>query len=401
MRSREISVIKQILRQEEMRQKTTICLIASENFISREVKETLSSDIINKYAEGVPHNRHYPGCAVADNLEEYGEKLAMKLFGTEGANLQPYSGSIANLIAFRAILKKGDRVLAMHPYDGGHSTHATKHNISGEIYNTFFYRVGRDGLIDYDLVRKTAKRIRPSLIIAGSSFYPQEIDYKSFGEIAKETDSYFLADIAHPAGFIATALHNSPARYADIITSTTHKTLRGPRGGLIMYKSKYKRQISEAIYPGVQGGPLLNLIAAKAVAFAEAMRTDFVRYQREVIKNTKILCQMLKERGFSLYTGGSSNHLIIIDLKPLGINASVIEKELESINITSNALPVPGRDGITADGLRIGTSAITTQGYKERELSDIAEILYLVIIKRNITKALKIQKSVVSRFRKN
>ncbi len=401
MRSREIPVIKEFLRQEEKRQKNTICLIASENYISRDVKEALSSDIINKYAEGVPKKRHYPGCIIADNLEEYGEILAKRLFKTEGANLQPYSGSIANLIAFRAILKKGDRILAMHPFDGGHSTHATTQHISGEIYKTFFYRVNRDGLLDYELIRKEARRIKPDLIIAGSSFYPQKIDYKSFSDIARETGSLFLADIAHPAGFIAAGLHNSPAKYADIITSTTHKTLRGPRGGLIMYKKRYKNAVSEAVYPGVQGGPLLNLVAAKAVALAEALDKSFVKYQKQVITNTQLLCQFLKERGFRLYTGGSSNHLIIIDLRPLGLNASSIEKDLESINITSNALPVPGRDGRTPDGLRIGTSAITTLGYTENDIMDISEILYLVIKKREMNKAEKLQKALINRINKH
>ncbi|MCX7943687.1 MAG: serine hydroxymethyltransferase [Deltaproteobacteria bacterium] len=399
MRSREISTIRNLLKKEDVRQRETICLIASENYISQNVKEALSSNIINKYAEGIPYKRHYPGCMIADKLEEYGEKLAKKLFKTDEANLQPYSGSIANLIAFKAILKKGDIVLAMHPYDGGHSTHATKYNISGQIYKTFFYRVNRDGLIDYDIIRRSAKKTRPTLIIAGSSFYPQEINYKSFYEIAKEVGAYFLADIAHPAGLIAANLHNSPAEYADIITSTTHKTLRGPRGGLIMFKSKFKRAVSEALYPGVQGGPLLNVIAAKAIAFAEALDESFIKYQRMVVHNTMFLCQLLKELGFKLYTGGSTNHLIIIDLKPVGINASQIEKELESINITSNALPVPGRDGKTADGLRIGTAAITTLGYQECDLQGIAEILYYIIIKREIDRASKIQKSIIRRVK--
>lgn len=398
MRSREISIIKKILRDEKIRQRKTICLIASENYISNDVKEALSSVIINKYAEGVPFKRHYPGCFEADRLEEFGEKLAMRLFDVEGANLQPYSGSIANLIAFKSILKKGDRVLAMHPFDGGHSTHATKSNISGELYRTFFYRVGKDGTLDYDIIRKEAKKVKPNLIIAGSSFYPKEIDYKIFYEIAKENDSYFLADIAHPAGFIAAKLHNSPAKYADIITSTTHKTLRGPRGGLIMYKRYLKEAISNAIYPGVQGGPLLNLVAAKAVAFSEALSKDFRKYQKQVIKNTTLLCEMLKERKFVLYTGGSSNHLIVIDLRPLKYDASKIEKDLEKINITSNALPVPGRDGKTLDGLRIGTSAITTLGYSERELAEIADILYHLIIKRDLDKASKIQKRLIRRI---
>lgn len=399
MRSREISIIKRLLAQEEKREKETICLIASENYISNNVKEALSSSIINKYAEGSPHKRHYPGCDLADKIEEYGESLAKNLFKTEGANLQPYSGSIANLIAFRAILKKGDKVLAMHPFDGGHSTHATKLNISGELYKTYYYRVDSDGLINYDTVRKIAKKIRPTLIIAGSSFYPQEIDYKSFYEIARETGSYFLADIAHPAGLIAAGLHNSPAKYADIITSTTHKTLRGPRGGLIMYKKKYRNAVLEAIYPGVQGGPLLNLIAAKAIAFAEALDKDFIKYQKKVISNSRLLCQLLIERGFRIYTGGSSNHLIVIDLRPLGINAGRIEKELESINVTSNALPVPGRDGTTLDGLRIGTAAITTLCFDEVDLIMIAELLHQVIIKRNINKALKIKNSIIKRLK--
>ncbi|MGB9599574.1 MAG: serine hydroxymethyltransferase [Myxococcota bacterium] len=399
MRSREISIIKKILQDEERRQRDTICLIASENYISKEVKNALSSVIINKYAEGVPFNRHYPGCMEADRLELFGERLAKRLFGVEGANLQPYSGSIANLIAFRALLKKGDRVLAMHPFDGGHSTHATKSNISGELYKTSFYRVGGDGLLDYEIIRKVAKKVRPNLIIAGSSLYPREIDYKAFYDIAKENDSYFLADIAHPAGFIAAGLHNSPAKYADIITSTTHKTLRGPRGGLIMFKESLRGAVFSALYPGVQGGPLLNLVAAKAVAFSEALSKDFREYQKQVIKNTSVLCEMLKERGFSLYTGGSSNHLIVIDLRPIKMDASKIEKELEKINITSNALPVPGRDGTTMDGLRIGTSAITTSGYTDTELREIAEILYHLIIRRDINEASRIQKRLIRRIK--
>jgi len=398
MRSREIPIIKRLLKKEEKRQKNTICLIASENYISKDVQEALSSSIINKYAEGIPHRRHYPGCNVADDLEEYGEELAKKIFGTEGANLQPYSGSIANLIAFRAVLKKGNRILAMHPFDGGHSTHATKLNISGELYKTFFYRVNKDGFIDYNIIRKIAKRVKPHLIIAGSSFYPREIDYSAFKDIAKETDSLFLADIAHPAGLIAAKLHNSPATYADVITSTTHKTLRGPRGGLIMYKKEFKDAISDAIYPGVQGGPLLNIIAAKCIAFAEAFQKDFIVYQKKVISNTNILCQMLIDLGFKLYTDGSSNHLIVIDLKAIGINAATIEKELESINITSNSLPVPGRDGKTPDGLRIGTSAITTLEYSEAELKDIASILYYCILKRDLNNASKISKALIKRI---
>ncbi len=290
MQNREISVINTLLKQEESRQRSTLCLIASENFISKNVQRVLSSIIINKYAEGVPHRRHYPGCDIADKIEEAGEDLAKKLFNTEGANLQPYSGSIANLIAFRALLKKGDRVLAMHPFDGGHSTHATKYNISGEIYKTFFYRVNSKGLLDYDIIRKSARKYKPNLIIAGSSFYPQEIDYRAFYDISREVGALFLADIAHPAGLIAAGLHNSPAKYADVITSTTHKTLRGPRGGLIMFKRQFKESISTALYPGVQGGPLMNLVAAKAVAFAEAIDASFKEYQVRVIKNSQILC---------------------------------------------------------------------------------------------------------------
>lgn len=399
MRNREIQVIKRYLKEEDERQNNTICLIASENFISRDVKEALSSNIINKYAEGVAHHRHYPGCNIADRIEEFGERLANRLFKTESSNLQPYSGSIANLIAYRALLKKGDRILAMHPFDGGHSTHATQLHISGELYKTFFYRVNSKGLLDYDYIRKVAKRVSPSLIIAGSSFYPHEIDYREFYKIAKEAGAYFLADIAHPAGFIAAGLHNSPAKYADIITSTTHKTLRGPRGGLILFKKRYQRRISEAIYPGVQGGPLLNLVAAKAIALSEALTKEFVRYQQKVIYNTKILCNLLIERGFTLYAGGGSYHLIIIDLRPSGVDAAKIEKELEKIEITSNALPVPGRDGKTMDGLRIGTAAITTLGYGERELIDIADILFYLIIKRDKNRARAIKDSLIKRLR--
>lgn len=399
MQNREISIIKRLLREEEKRQRETLCLIASENFVSKNVREVLSSVIINKYAEGVAHKRHYPGCDIADDIEEKGEALARRLFHTEGANLQPYSGSIANLIAFRALLKRGDRVLAMHPADGGHSTHATKMNMSGDIYRTSFYRVNSDGLLDYELIRKAAKKVNPQLIIVGSSLYPREIDYKMFSDIAKETGSLFLADIAHPAGLIAAGLHNSPVGYADIITSTTHKTLRGPRGGLIMYKKQYKNAVSEALYPGVQGGPLMNLVAAKAVAFAEAIQRDFRDYQKRVIENSKTLCALLKDLGFTLYTDGSSNHLILIDLRPVGVDAIVIEKQLESINITSNALPIPGRDGKTNDGLRIGTAAITTLNFTEHDLQDIAIILFNVIIKRDITAAFKIQNALIKRVR--
>lgn len=397
MQSREKSIIKRILTKEEKRQRDTICLIASENFISDDVKNALSSVFINKYAEGVSHRRHYPGCSLADELEDNGEKLAKRIFRVDGANLQPYSGSIANLIAFRALLKRGDRVLAMHPYDGGHSTHGSAQNISGEIYRTFYYRVNKEGLIDYEQIRKIAKKTHPALIIVGSSFYPREIDYRSFGEIVREVGSYLLADIAHPAGLIAAGLHNSPSRYADVITSTTHKTLRGPRGGIIMFKEEYREAISNALYPGVQGGPLLNLVAAKAIALSEATTTDFVEYQRRVVGNTTLLCNHLIERGLELYTGGSSNHLIVIDLKSLKIDSSKIERELESIGITSNALPVPGRDGKTNDGLRIGTSAITTLHYDEKDIELIADILYSLIIKRDIGTASRLKRAIIRR----
>jgi len=397
MQGREKSIIKRILINEERRQRETICLIASENFISKDVKDALSSVFINKYAEGVSHRRHYPGCQFADELEDTGERLARKVFGVEGANLQPYSGSIANLIAFRALLKKGDRILAMHPFDGGHSTHATPQHISGEIYRTYYYRVNKDGLLDYEDIRKIAKKIHPTLIITGSSYYPREIDYKAFGDIVREIGALLLADIAHPAGLIAAGLHNSPAKYADVITSTTHKTLRGPRGGIIMFKNRFREAINKALYPGVQGGPLLNLVAAKAIALSEATTPEFVKYQKKVVENTTILCNLLIEYGFEIYTNGSSNHLIVIDLKRVGIDSSKIERELEKIGITSNALPVPGRDGKTNDGLRIGTAAITTLNYSPKDIEDIATILYSLIFKRDIDTAIRLKNKIIRR----
>lgn len=364
------------------RQNNGIELIASENFVSSEVMEAMGSQLTNKYAEGYPRRRYYGGCEYVDMVEDLARDRLKKLFGAEHANVQPHSGSNANLGVYFAILKPGDKVLGMDLSQGGHLTHGSPVNISGSYYDFISYGVDKqEERIDYDEVMKIAKKEKPKLIIAGASAYPRIIDFSKFKEIADEVGAYLMVDMAHIAGLVAADLHPNPVPYADFVTTTTHKTLRGPRGGAILCKEKYANIIDKAIFPGIQGGPLMHVIAAKAVSFAEALTDEFVQYQKQIVKNAKALAEALIAKGFRLVSGGTDNHLILIDLRNKNISGKDAEATLDEIGITVNKNTIPNdpESPFITSGIRIGTPAVTTRGMKEREMEEIAEIMNLAL----------------------
>lgn len=364
------------------RQNNGIELIASENFVSSEVMEAMGSQLTNKYAEGYPRRRYYGGCEYVDMVEDLARDRLKKLFGAEHANVQPHSGSNANLGVYFAILKPGDKVLGMDLSQGGHLTHGSPVNISGSYYDFISYGVDKqEERIDYDEVMKIAKKEKPKLIIAGASAYPRIIDFSEFKEIADEVEAYLMVDMAHIAGLVAADLHPNPVPYADFVTTTTHKTLRGPRGGAILCKEKYANIIDKAIFPGIQGGPLMHVIAAKAVSFAEALTDEFVQYQKQIVKNAKALAEALIAKGFRLVSGGTDNHLILIDLRNKNISGKDAEATLDEIGITVNKNTIPNdpESPFITSGIRIGTPAVTTRGMKEREMEEIAEIMNLAL----------------------
>ena len=361
------------------RQKRNLELIASENIVSPAVMAAMGSVLTNKYAEGYPGKRYYGGCECVDVVETIAIERAKKLFGAEAANVQPHSGAQANMAAYSAILEPGDVVMGMNLAHGGHLTHGSPVNASGKLYKFVPYGVNDDGFIDYDEFEKTANEIKPKLIVAGASAYPRVIDFERIGKIAKAVGAYFMVDMAHIAGLVAAGLHPSPVPYADIVTTTTHKTLRGPRGGLILCKEELAAAINKAIFPGNQGGPLMHIIAAKAVCFGEALDPSFKVYQENIIKNAAALAKGLMSRGINLVSGGTDNHLMLVDLRSLGITGKELEKRLDEVYITANknAIPNDPEKPFVTSGIRLGTAAVTSRGLNEEDMDKIAEFIYL------------------------
>jgi len=365
------------IRAEANRQETQLELIASENFVSRAVLEAMGTVLTNKYAEGLPGKRYYGGCEHVDAIEEKALTRAKEIFGADHANVQAHSGAQANMAAYLALLEPGDSILGMALSHGGHLTHGASVNFSGRLFEATTYGVREsDGLIDYDALRDQAKKVRPRLIIAGASAYPRILDFETFAEIAAEVEAFFVVDMAHIAGLVAAEVHPTPVPVADIVTSTTHKTLRGPRGGLILCKDEHAKAVDKSVFPGIQGGPLMHLIAAKAVAFKEAQQPDFKSYQRRILANARALAAGLREQAFHLVSGGTDTHLVLVDLRPShpDLTGKDAEESLERAGMTLNKNTVPGetRSPFVASGLRIGTPALTTRGMGEEEMGRIA-----------------------------
>lgn len=360
------------------REQEGIELIASENFASKAVMEAMGSYLTNKYAEGYPAKRYYGGCQVVDEVEELARERAKKLFGAEHANVQPHSGSQANMAVYFTILQPGDTVLGMDLSHGGHLTHGSTVNFSGRLYNFVSYGVNKETeMIDYEQIRRLALEYKPKLIVAGASAYSRIIDFKKLKDICDEVGAYFMVDMAHIAGLVATGAHPSPVPYADFVTSTTHKTLRGPRGGLILCKEKYAKALDKNIFPGIQGGPLMHTIAAKAVCFKEALQPEFKEYINKVVKNCKVLAEELVKYDFKLVSNGSDNHLILVDLNNKDITGKDAEKLLDSIGITVNKNTVPNetKSLFVTSGIRIGTAAVTTRGFDEEDMKEVAALI--------------------------
>lgn len=376
--------IYNLIEKEKFRQFEHLELIASENYVSLAVLEAAGSVLTNKYAEGYPNKRYYGGCKYIDKIESIAIERLKKLFGCEHANVQPHSGANANLAVYLALLNTGDTILGLNLSEGGHLTHGSKANISGKIFNSVSYGVNENGVLDYKKIRKLAKECKPKLIMAGASAYSRKIDFKKFRKIADEVGAYLVVDIAHIAGLVATGLHPSPVPYADVVTSTTHKTLRGPRGGIIMCKEYLAKKIDSAVFPGLQGGPLEHIIAAKAVAFGEALKPNFKKYQKQILKNAKALSNRLMENGVNLVSNGTDNHLMLIDLSNCDLTGKELEALLEQANISTNKNTVPNekRSPFITSGLRIGTPAVTTRGMKEKEMVQIADIISDIILNK-------------------
>ncbi|OAT79776.1 serine hydroxymethyltransferase [Desulfotomaculum copahuensis] len=364
------------------RQRNTLELIASENAVSRAVLEAQGSVLTNKYAEGYPGRRYYGGCQFVDIAEELAIRRARELFSAGHANVQPHSGAEANLAVYYAFLEPGDTILGMNLAHGGHLTHGSPLNISGKYFQNAFYGVDREtGRIDYDQVYDVARRSKPRMIVAGASAYPRAIDFARFREIADQVGAYLFVDMAHIAGLVAAGEHMSPVPYADVVTTTTHKTLRGPRGGLILCREKYAAVIDKAVFPGIQGGPLMHVIAAKAVALGEALRPEFKTYQRQIVLNAKALAAALIERGFELVSGGTDNHLMLVDLRNKGITGREAEAVLDSAGVTvnKNAIPYDPQPPAVASGIRIGTPQVTTRGLDGADMERLAEIIHFAL----------------------
>ena len=373
--------VAQAIIDEENRQNSHIELIASENWVSKAVMAAMGSPLTNKYAEGYPGKRYYGGCECVDVVEELARERAKKLFGCEYVNVQPHSGAQANMAVQFAILKPGDTIMGMNLDHGGHLTHGSPVNFSGTYFHVVPYGVNDEGFIDYDKVREIALECKPKMIIAGASAYARTIDFKKFREIADEVNAVLMVDMAHIAGLVAAGLHPSPVPYADVVTTTTHKTLRGPRGGMIMCKEKYAKAINKAIFPGTQGGPLMHIIAAKAICFGEALKPEFKEYQQQVIKNAKALAQAMIDEGFNLVSGGTDNHLMLVDLTPYELTGKVVEKLLDSAHITANKNTIPNdpQKPFVTSGIRLGTPAATSRGLKEDDFDQVAEAIAMLI----------------------
>lgn len=369
--------IAELIEEEAARQQHNIELIASENFVSEAVMEAAGSCLTNKYAEGYPHKRYYGGCEVVDQVEELAIERAKKLFDAEHVNVQPHSGSQANQAVYFAVVPKGGKILAMDLTHGGHLTHGSPVNMSGKYFNFFHYGVNKEERIDFEQVATLAREHKPDLIVAGASAYPREIDFTKFREIADEVGALFMVDMAHIAGLVAVGLHSNPVPVADFVTTTTHKTLRGTRGGMILCKEKYAKDINKAIFPGLQGGPLMHIIAAKAVSFKEALTDEFKEYQQQIVNNAAVLAAELQYYGFRLVSGGTDNHLMLVDLNNKGITGKDAEIALDKVGITANknTIPFEKRSPFVTSGIRLGTPAVTTKGMKEAEMKLIAEFI--------------------------
>lgn len=395
-------IIYDALCMEKERQENNIELIASENYVSKDILELDGSILTNKYAEGYPNKRYYGGCKYVDIIESTTIDYACKLFKCKYANVQPHSGSSANMAVYRALLNHGDKVMGMNLKDGGHLTHGSKKSFSGIDYEIVSYELNPEtGLIDYDEVMKLAIKEKPKMIIAGASSYSREIDFKKFREIADKVGAYLMVDMAHIAGEVAAGLHMSPIPYADIVTSTTHKTLRGPRGGIILTNNpEIAKKVDKAVFPMIQGGPLMHIIAAKAIAFNEALQPSFIEYQRQILKNSKYLAKCLIEKGYKLVSNGTDNHLMLVDVKSsVGLTGKEAEKLLDKVNITcnKNTIPKDTESPFVTSGIRIGTPALTTRKMKEKEMGEIADLIDQVLRNPNDE---KIKQKVRKRVRK-
>ena len=375
--------VAEAIESEMARQNSHIELIASENWVSKAVMAAMGSPLTNKYAEGYPGRRYYGGCDCVDVVENLARERAKELFGCDYANVQPHSGAQANMAVFFAMLNPGDKVLGMNLDHGGHLSHGSPVNMSGKYFDVSFYGVNDQGVIDYEEVRKIALEVKPKLIVAGASAYCRVIDFKKFREIADEVGAYLMVDIAHIAGLVAAGLHPSPIPYADVVTTTTHKTLRGPRGGMILCNQEAadKFNFNKAIFPGIQGGPLMHVIAAKAVALKEALQPEFKEYQAQIVKNAKALCDGLMKRGVKIVSGGTDNHLMLVDLSETELSGKELEKRLDRAHITCNKNTIPNdpRSPFVTSGVRLGTPAVTTRGMVEEDMDKIAEAIALVI----------------------
>lgn len=374
-----------LIEKEEERQEFNIELIASENFTSKAVMEAMGTALTNKYAEGYPNKRYYGGCHVVDEIETIAIERMKTLFGADHANVQPHSGSQANMAVYMAVLAPGDKILGMDLSHGGHLTHGSPVNFSGKLYSFVSYGVDRETeTIDYEALRDMAIQEQPKMIVAGASAYPRAIDFEKIEKIAREVGAYFMVDMAHIAGLIASGHHMNPVPYADFVTTTTHKTLRGPRGGAILCKEEFAKAVDKSVFPGMQGGPLEHVIAAKAVCFKEAMTEDFKAYMDQVLKNTKTLAEELTSRGFRLVSGGTDNHLVLVDLNNKDITGKDAEKLLDTIGITTNknTIPFETRSPFVTSGLRMGCAAVTTRGFKEEEIRQMVEFIDYAISHR-------------------
>jgi glycine/serine hydroxymethyltransferase len=363
------------------RQRRNLELIASENVVSPAVMLAMGTAPTNKYAEGYPGRRYYGGCEHVDILEDLAIERVKKLFGCDHACVQPHSGANANNAVYQALLKPGDTVMGLNLAHGGHLTHGSPVNMSGLLYNFVPYNVNDEGFLDYDEIRKLARECKPKMIVAGASAYPREIRFDIFADIAKEAGAYLFVDMAHIAGLVAAGLHQSPVPYADVVSSTTHKTLRGPRGGIILCKEEHAKAIDKAIFPGTQGGPLMHIIAAKAVCFGEALKPEFKAYQQQVVKNSKALADAMMEEGFNLVSGGTDNHLMLVDLQNMEVSGKEMQKRLDEVYITvnKNAVPNDPASPFVTSGIRIGTPAVTTRGLKEEEMGTIAKLIKMAV----------------------
>lgn len=395
--------IADAITQEMQRQNSHIELIASENWVSKAVMAAMGSPLTNKYAEGYPKKRYYGGCQCVDIVEDLARNRAKELFGCEYVNVQPHSGAQANMAVFFALLTPGDKILGMNLDHGGHLTHGSPVNMSGKYFETSFYGVNDEGFIDYDVVREIAAEEKPKLIIAGASAYARTIDFKKFREIADEVGAYLMVDMAHIAGLVAAGLHPSPIPYADVVTTTTHKTLRGPRGGMILSNQEAadKFNFNKAVFPGIQGGPLEHVIAGKAVCFKEALTPEFKEYQKQILKNAQALCNGLMNRGVKIVSGGTDNHLMLVDLRGENVTGKELEKRLDEAHITCNKNTVPNdpRSPFITSGVRLGTPAVTTRGMKEEDMDVIAQAIAMVIkSEENVIKAKELVKELTDKY---